>query len=101
MRQHIRFFLSLKFVIQTINICFVAGEVETPSWSCWSEWSTCTVTCGGPGKRSRERICRAGTADIGSQDVACTGTGIELDESCGSLDCPDPHCPDGYQYSSK
>ena len=49
----------------------------------------------------RERICTAGTANIGSQDVTCTGTGLELEETCGGLKCPEPHCPDGYQYSSK
>ena len=49
----------------------------------------------------RERICTPGTANVGSQDVTCAGTGLELEETCGSLKCPEPHCPDGYQYSSK
>ena len=82
-------------------LIFSAGTIDNSDWSCWSSWTTCTVTCGGPGKRSRERTCVPGIANIGSQDVSCPGTGLELDNSCGYLPCPEPHCPDGYQYSNE
>ena len=60
------------------------------------------MTCGGSGHRQRKRSCIPGTANPGSQDVTCLGNSFERDETCGSdLPCPDPHCPDGYQYSKE
>ena len=60
------------------------------------------MTCGGSGLRQRKRSCIPGTANPGSQDVTCLGNSFERDETCGSdLPCPDPHCPDGYQYSKE
>ena len=60
------------------------------------------MTCGGSGHRHRKRSCIPGTANAGSQDVTCAGNSFERDETCGSdLPCPDPHCPDGYQYSKE
>ena len=60
------------------------------------------MTCGGSGHRHRKRSCIPGTANAGSQDVSCPGNSFESDETCGSgLPCPDPHCPDGYQYSKE
>lgn len=79
--------------------CETAGTVADSEWSCWASWTSCSSTCGGLGTRSRRRSCTPGTDSIGSQSVTCAGDAFEQ-ESCGSdLSCPDPHCPDGYQYS--
>ena len=90
------------FFQNLFNVYFSAGELENSEWSCWTEWSSCTSTCGGPGSRQRSRGCMPGNSNIGSQDVNCTGKNFELDETCGSsLLCPEPHCPYGYQYSKE
>ena len=83
-------------------ILLLAGTVDNAEWSCWTEWSPCTLTCGGSGHRQRKRSCIPGTANAGSQDVTCLGNNFERDKTCGSsLPCPDAHCPDGYQYSKE
>ena len=71
-------------------------------WSCWSEWSLCTLTCGGQGQRSRQRACIPGTENVGSQNIICQGEGVEVDQSCAysSVSCPVHHCPYGYQFGS-
>ena len=107
-----------------------ASESTTPTWGCWSEWSSCSVSCGGSGgSRSRQRVCVPGTDSIGSQDVTCSGNcghfaifrntksqhsffsflilftflgeDFETDSTpCNSFPCHASHCPPGYQYSS-
>ena len=84
-----------------LETCLKPGETSaTPSWSCWSEWSTCSVSCGGSGKRHRHRVCVPGTDNVGSQDVVCAGSDEEIDNACNSFDCHAKHCPPGYQFSS-
>ena len=76
-----------------------AGTTTTASWGCWSEWSSCSVSCG-TGTRYRHRVCVPGTDNIGSQDVACTGDDQEKEDDCNDFTCHASHCPLGYQYSS-
>ena len=69
-------------------------------WNEWSSWTDCSVTCGGPGFRTRERQCMPDSTIDGVQNVFCPGSGIETDNTCGSLPCPDKkHCPDGFQFT--
>ncbi|XP_078487952.1 uncharacterized protein LOC100179634 isoform X3 [Ciona intestinalis] len=52
-----------------------------PFWTAWSNWSGCTVTCGG-GSQSRSRICMNGVAGSG-----CPGSGSET-LTCNNMACP-------------
>ena len=45
---------------------------SSPEWSCWSEWSECSASCGGPGTRKRNRVCVPGTNNVGSQVCSIT-----------------------------
>ena len=45
---------------------------SSPEWSCWSEWSDCSASCGGPGTRKRNRVCVPGTNNVGSQVCSIT-----------------------------
>ena len=69
------------------------------SWSCWTDWSSCSTSCGSSGgTRVRTRACVPGTGGSASS-LTCSGDSKES-ESCGSTDaCPEPHCPVGFQYS--
>ena len=72
----------------------------TAQWNEWSSWTGCSVTCGGPGTRTRERQCLPDSSIDGAQSIFCPGEGIETDNTCGSFACPDKnHCPNGFQYS--
>ena len=51
-------------------------------WGGWSEWSTCSSTCGG-GVRRRNRTCGLLSRDTGE----CLGEG-EQEEKCGDQVCP-------------
>ena len=84
---------------QTADKCTRAGTVATAEWGCWSEFSSCSVSCGGPGSRQRHRVCVPGTDNIGNQDVTCAGDDQEVDSTCNNFECHATHCPPGYQYS--
>ena len=72
----------------------------TAEWNEWSAWTTCTVTCGGPGVRTRERQCVPDSTVEGTQSLFCPGVGHEIDSACGSTACPaKKHCPNEFQYS--
>ena len=55
------------------------------SWSDWTDWGSCTVTCGGGGNRKRLRTCTNPPAAHGGLD--CQGVGEETG------DCNSPPCP--------
>lgn len=56
------------------------AKTETFQWSSWSEFNTCSVTCGG-GKQSRTRSCL--TENIG---IPCEGNAFE-EQSCNEQAC--------------
>ena len=79
--------------------CPTVTEPTTASWSQWSSWSTCSVTCNGPGTRTRMRSCNPDITEGNSQSIICAGDNKES-ESCGDIECPAAkHCPVGFQYS--
>uniref|UniRef100_A0A915Q5G5 ADAMTS cysteine-rich domain-containing protein n=1 Tax=Setaria digitata TaxID=48799 RepID=A0A915Q5G5_9BILA len=47
--------------------CSATGTVTIGQWSGWSDWSTCSASCGGGFKR-RTRICQHGTCNGPSKD---------------------------------
>ena len=72
---------------------------SSASWSEWTSWSTCTVTCGGPGQRSRSRNCIPEISLEHHDNIICNGDSKEV-LSCGDFTCPQAkHCPPGFQHS--
>ncbi|RDD36819.1 SCO-spondin, partial [Trichoplax sp. H2] len=63
-------------------------------WDTWSEWSTCSVTCGG-GIRERKRNCNS--VPGGCEIASCTGEATDW-ESCNSQNCSS--CTGGMVYSN-
>ncbi len=67
--------------IECENVFFVAVDGQ---WADWSEWTTCSLTCGG-GYKTRFRYC---------DDPLPEGTGKDCDGedmqnfTCNFLDCP-------------
>ncbi|CAF90479.1 unnamed protein product [Tetraodon nigroviridis] len=58
---------------------------DAKGWSSWQAWSSCSVSCGEGGVRTRRRTC-SGPPECGA---ACTGPSEETE------DCPTSTCPDG------
>ena len=56
-----------------------------PVWTEWSEWTVCSVTCGG-GKRSKTRECVLPDG-ARSSDLFCEGNGL-MEEQCNTNKCP-------------
>ncbi|CAH1242272.1 HMCN1 [Branchiostoma lanceolatum] len=65
-----------------------AGDVVTPGWSSWTQWSTCTASCNG-GERMRTKSCTNPPPSCAAEN--CTGTGEEI-EPCNEQPCPEG-CP--------
>ncbi|XP_062505321.1 A disintegrin and metalloproteinase with thrombospondin motifs adt-1-like isoform X3 [Corticium candelabrum] len=63
----------------TIDDCPVNGE-----WSYWSNWTSCTVSCGG-GLRNRTRVCNNPVPAYGGRD--CSGYSWQ-NETCSERPCP-------------
>lgn len=61
------------------------NENNCPSWTKWSPWSECSLTCGG-GSKSRSRICALpdGTSPDG---LYCPGEDTQK-ETCNENTCP-------------
>ncbi|XP_053403013.1 hemicentin-1-like [Mercenaria mercenaria] len=55
------------------------------NWGDWSQWSTCSATCGNQ-TISRTRSCDNPAAQYGGAD--CSGSDIETTSSCGLPACP-------------
>ena len=54
-------------------------------WAEWTEWATCSVTCGGGGSQSKSRTC---TNPAPSHNgLACVGDEAQQ-QSCGNPPCP-------------
>ena len=62
--------------IQHVQKLYCGGVSGT--WSQWSGWSDCTMTCNG-GTQTRSRTCMGGTG--------CNGTNIET-RNCNTQSCP-------------
>ncbi|XP_058509001.1 properdin-like [Solea solea] len=56
---------------------------DVKSWSLWSGWSSCSVTCGEGGVRSRDRVCSSPP----ECSLSCTGPSEER-EACPTHTCP-------------
>ena len=65
----------------------LASDQVDAQWGCWNDWSSCSVTCGGPGTRTRSGVCQPGKVIDSNQDVECEGDGNE-NEDCEEGACP-------------
>ncbi|KAM6913523.1 properdin-like isoform 2-T2 [Lycodopsis pacificus] len=52
-------------------------------WGLWLTWSSCSVSCGGGGVRSRQRVCSRPECHL-----ACTGPSEETDRCPTHTSCP-------------
>ena len=58
-----------------------------PVWTEWSEWTVCSVTCGG-GKRSQTRQCVDSVSGEILPDSSCGNESSEVLEDCNTNKCP-------------
>ncbi|XP_033631749.1 uncharacterized protein LOC117293511 [Asterias rubens] len=68
-------------------LCIPVDELGPPvdgSWSDWSDWGTCTVSCG-QGQRNRYRLC--------NNPPAANGGALCVGQTVGSLPCNNGMCP--------
>nr|XP_026695671.1 uncharacterized protein LOC100178652 isoform X2 [Ciona intestinalis] len=63
------------------GITYVMTCQETPGWTQWSTWNSCSLTCGG-GLHSRSRIC---DGEVPGSEV-CKGPEQEV-KTCNTEDC--------------
>ena len=61
------------------------GAGDCPAWSAWSEWDSCSASCGG-GVRGRARHCSQAGEEVCS--CQCPEGPLEQFEQCNSESCP-------------
>ena len=71
------------FRIKDFDLCFMHWAGEDDKFSEWSEWSTCSATCGG-GTQARRRTCEKSGPSDGDRD--CFGPSEE-NRACNTQDC--------------
>ncbi|XP_053571495.1 SCO-spondin-like [Bombina bombina] len=66
-----------------VNGTFMCTNKQCPIYGPWSDWSSCSVSCGG-GHRHRNRTCY----ERGPDGEACGTETLEEEEECNSAPCP-------------
>ncbi|XP_069066851.1 SCO-spondin-like [Pleurodeles waltl] len=64
------------------NGTFICTDLECPSYSPWSQWSTCSASCGG-GHKQRNRTCEERTTN-----GAPCGSEVMETQECNKQPCP-------------
>ncbi len=67
--------------LQICFICLLLQERDPAQWTDWSQWGTCSRTCGQDGNRERTRRC------FGSEPLICPGESRQL-SPCNRNSCP-------------
>lgn len=65
--------------------CSADGHAVKGGWSCWTDWSECSVTCG-MGVKTRNRLCNNPAPQNGGQE--CEGPSTE-EQPCDAGECYD------------
>ena len=60
---------------------------DCPVWTEWSEWTACSVTCGG-GKRQKSRECVLPDGARSDEPLFCPGNDL-MEEKCNENKCPE------------
>lgn len=68
------------FFLYSLSFILVHGNYTE-----WTEWSNCSLACGGNGTRHRTRNCSNPVPQYNGDD--CVGDDIEYEE-CGRFPCP-------------
>jgi len=75
------------------NCCYDESKKEcyfstqsTPKYSEWSNWTTCTTSCGGGGTQKRERSCLYASGTLAPQGMCLVGKSIES-KMCNTHKC--------------
>lgn len=84
------------YVFSMITLMFVV--VVNGGYSPWSDWTQCTVTCGG-GESLRSRQCTNPAPEFGGKDCSSLGSSSET-MKCKSDPCPGKSSQSQYQNSS-
>jgi len=74
---------------ETIKLCKIKGNSikhlkVDGNWGAWTQWGTCTVTCGN-GTRTRTAQCNSPPPQFGG--APCSGTGSDTGP-CNIVSCP-------------
>jgi len=67
--------------VKQLTFIVVAG-----GWGSWNSWTSCSVTCGGGGQRTRQRACDNPSPSNGGAD--CSGSSSEQESCNSSTACP-------------
>lgn len=74
-------FAFYRFNINIYLICDLDGN-----WTDWSQWSPCSLTCGG-GNQTQRRSCNNPAPANGGNNCSATDTETET-QTCNSQPCP-------------
>ncbi len=69
--------------VRNNNINFIHNWSVQAKWSKWSDWTVCSVSCGG-GRKQRNRTC---DIKVEGTSFICPGKSIQ-NVSCNFLECP-------------
>ena len=81
-------FLDRLVLYRVLTILFVL--VVNGGYSPWSDWTQCTVTCGG-GESMRSRTCTNPSPEFGGKDCSSLGSSTET-MKCKNDPCPGKLC---------
>jgi hypothetical protein len=70
---------------RTNVIRIVFPDTSAGGWGAWSNYSDCSVSCGGSGTQVRTRLCNNPVPQFGGANCTGSNTGIQ---SCNNGPCP-------------
>lgn len=81
-------YCGVRLGFSLLSLCCFAAKPLQGHWSCWSEFSECSVTCGAGGTKLRTRTC-VREPGSGTESGVCEGQSTEL-APCDAPPCPTP-----------